>query len=359
MYKGAFSMDSTPALSALLEAQKIAFGPMAFQAVRLLRNYGILECLDKNHNRRATSIAALQEQLNLSAYALKLLLRAGLAAQVVKLQGDDYALTAVGALLLRDEMTRVNMDFMHDVCYRAAFHLDEAITTASPSGLKELSQAATVYEGLAELEPAVLQSWLAYDHLYSDGAFKAASMIVFSQQVDSLLDVGGNTGKWSRYCLAQRPELKIGLFDLPRQVGLARRSLVDLADRCQIDFHEGDILSPHTRLPHGYQIIWMSQFLDCFSAEQIGDILRKAHEALPDGGTLYILEVFSDRQSYDVGSYVVNMSSPYFTCVANGNSFFYAYEDFQPLLSEAGFCISRCYDDLGLGHTLLECKKAQ
>ena len=63
------------------------------------------------------------------------------------------------------------MDFVHDVCYKGLFHLEESIETGKPAGLKELGDWPTVYEGLSQLPPDIQKSWFAFDHFFSDMLF--------------------------------------------------------------------------------------------------------------------------------------------------------------------------------------------
>jgi hypothetical protein len=58
-----------------------------------------------------------------------------------------------------------------------------------------------------------------------------------------------------------------------------------------------------------------------------------------------------------VADFVVNMSSPYFTCVANGKSGFHALKAFREFVDASGFSIAHVYEGLGLGHTLLDLRK--
>ena len=51
------------------------------------------------------------------------------------------------------------------------------------------------------------------------------------------------------------------------------------------------------------------------------------------------------------------MTSLYFTCIANGNSRMYHSEDMIRLIEEAGFYIDETFNDLGVSHTILKCKK--
>jgi hypothetical protein len=101
----------------------------------------------------------------------------------------------------------------------------------------------------------------------------------------------------------------------------------------------------------------MSQFLDCFSKDQILSILKRAARAIDKGSYVYILELFWDRQKYEASTYSLNATSLYFTCIANGNSRMYHSEDFMDIVKQAGLAIESITDDLGISHTLLKCRK--
>lgn len=101
----------------------------------------------------------------------------------------------------------------------------------------------------------------------------------------------------------------------------------------------------------------MSQFLDCFSPEQIITILSNVALVMKPGARLYILELFWDAQKFEAASFSLNASSLYFTCMANGNSRFYSVEKFYRYLEMAGFEVEQRHDNLGVGHTLLICHK--
>ena len=162
-------------------------------------------------------------------------------------------------------MTRVNFDFTRDVCYQAAAHLDESLREGRPAGLKELGPWGTLYQGLSVMPEPAGRSWHAFDHFYSDRAFPALCERMGANPPARLLDIGCNTGKWAQLCLSRLPALQVGLVDLPPQLERARARLeqAGLAERAQL--HPTDLLDPDAALPAGYDLIWMSQFLDCFS----------------------------------------------------------------------------------------------
>ena len=128
-----------------------------------------------------------------------------------------------------------------------------------------------------------------------------------------------------------------------------------LAERATL--HTANLLDQNVQLPQQGDLWWMSQFLDCFSVEQILHILKAAYTAMPDDAQLYILELFWDRQKHAAASYSLNATSLYFTCLANGNSRFYRSDELLELVCQAGFILQEQQDDIGLGHTLLKLSK--
>jgi ubiquinone/menaquinone biosynthesis C-methylase UbiE len=255
-------------------------------------------------------------------------------------------------------VVRVNLDFVHDVCYRGLFDLAESIKEEKPVGLKTLGDWKTIYEGLSSLPPQVQQSWFAFDHWYSDAAFPAALPMVFAGAPQRLLDVGGNTGKWAVQCAKFDPDVKVTIADLPQQLEFARETIRrnNLEDR--VDFYPIDILDGSTPLPEGYDIIWMSQFLDCFSESEIVLILQRAARAMHTASTLCILEPYWDRQANEVAAFCLQQTSLYFTCIANGNSQMFHSNDMIRCLDESGLQVIEDRDEVGVYHTLFKCRKA-
>ena len=125
----------------------------------------------------------------------------------------------------------------------------------------------------------------------------------------------------------------------------------------RVSFHPINILDETAKLPGGHDVIWMSQFLDCFSESEIVSILKRCHEALDNNGQVFILEPFWDRQKFKVSAFCLQMTSLYFTNIANGNSQMYHSGLFTELIEQAGFKVVECIDNIGVSHTLLKCSK--
>ncbi len=352
----AFDEIRKPALEARYDAEKIAFGPVVFQAVRILRDKGILSKIEES-GESGKSIEELSQDTGLSPYGVRVLLETGLSAGVVHMKDERYLLTRTGYFIVNDEMTRVNMDFIQDVCYLPMFHLEESIEKGEPEGLKVFGRWKTVYEGLAELPEKVKRSWFAFDHFYSDSAFPKALPHVFRNSPRTILDIGGNTGRFALKCLAHDPDVKVTIADLPGQLAVAFKNAEKAGVQRRLQGATVDLLEESSELPSGFDAVWMSQFLVCFSPDEIHSILVKVREAIDENTELFILDTFWDRQAWNIAAFCLINSSPYFTAVANGNSMMYRSEDFYAFLEEAGLTVKKEWDGLGISHTLLCCGK--
>jgi hypothetical protein len=352
-----FQADNLSAFEAKSEAQRIAFAPMVFQACRVLRNSGILE-LVKESGATGLTLSEVVAKTDLPRYGVKVLMESGLGTRLFCLSARRFTLTKLGYFILRDTMTRINMDVVHDICYRGMFDLDQAIAEGRPAGLKSLGDWKTLYEGLAALPPTARESWLAFDHYYSDVAFPAALPIVFANPPRRLLDVGGNTGKWAVQCARFNADVKTTIADLEKQLTLARETIRQHHLESRVEFFATDLLDESKPLPAGHDAIWMSQFLDCFSEKEIVSILRRAAAAMSADSTLYILELFWDRQPNETAAFCLQQTSLYFTCIANGNSQMYHSSDLLRCVAESGLKVVEDRDQVGLYHTLLKCRKA-
>ncbi len=352
MKKRTYGNDKKPALEAKMQAQKIAWAPIMFQAARALIDLNILEELMK---RRKASMEELSEACEVSVYGVKVLLEAALGMELVWVEDGVFKLTKTGYFLLRDELTRANMNFTNDVNYEGFKYLKESIVNGKPEGLKVFGEWDTIYEGLSQLPKPIQKSWFGFDHYYSDKAFPAALKIVYRESIGKLLDIGGNTGKWAKASLAFDDKVNVTLMDLPGQLNVAKENL---KDQSRAHFIEANVLKaiPEVR---GFDAVWMSQFLDCFSEEEVLTILNNVKHAINPDGVIYILENYWDDQEYEGAAYSLHATSLYFTCMANGNSKMYYSEDMKAQVEKAGLVIVKEYHDVGgVGHTLYECKMA-
>jgi len=349
-----YGSDKKTAYQAVYDAQKIAFAPIMFHAAKSLRDLGILETIKKN--RKGITIEEIAKKLDLSVYGVKVLVEAGISIELVRVEDDKFFITKTGWYILSDELTRVNMDFTNDVNYLGMHSLNESIKTGKPTGLKTFGKWDTVYEALSELPKQVQKSWFDFDHYYSDYAFPQIMPIIFKNNPKSMLDIGGNTGKFSIKCAEYNEDVKVTILDLQGQLNVAKEKIKEKGFENRISLHPINLLDHSKPYPKGSDMIWMSQFLDCFSQEDVVNLLKRAKEAMSKDSSLFIMETFWDMQKFESTTYSLHAISLYFTNIANGCSQMYHSDDMYKMIEKAGLYVDESFEDIGVGHTLFKCK---
>ncbi len=340
------------ALDAMSQAQMLTFYPFVFQAVVAAKRLGILSYLD--NNKGYSDIQIISKETSISEYGVKILLDMLCKIQVVERNKDDqFILGSVGFFMLNDEQTAINLDFVQDVCYKGAFHLTESIKKQKPIGLKELGDWDTIYDGLLDLPKEVSKSWFNFDHFYSDSIFKNALEIVFSSSPKTIMDIGGNTGRFAfEVCKCNR-DVQVTIVDLKKQLIAAEKNINHSGFISRVNFLEQNMLAKSIELPKNIDVIWMSQFLDCFSEDEIECILNNIVNASNHNTRIIIIETFWDNQMFESAEYCLLGTSLYFTAMANGNSRMYSEKEFKKIITKTKLKVVN-QNTIGEYHTLLE-----
>jgi hypothetical protein len=310
-------------------------------------------------NKEGLTIAELATKSSVSEYGTRVLIEMATISDIVKVDTKEkYTLTKTGFFLARDKMTQVNLLFTQDVCYKGLFSLKDAIIEGRPAGLKEFGNWPTVYEGLSQLPEKVKKSWFDFDHLYSDNSFAHALKIIFKDHPKSIFDIGGNTGKWAIASTKHNADVTVSIFDLPGQLNVAKKNIDAISEiKDRVDYNEIDLLDEKSEIPGGADVYWMSQFLDCFSENEIEDILLKIKKNMKPDATIYIMETFIDNQRFPAAEFSLVATSLYFTAIANGNSKMYSSSAMKYIISKAGFkCVNEHHLHKQSFHTILEIK---
>ena len=365
--------DKIRAIDAKIEAIKIAFSPLTFQAIRALIELGLLQKISDAGDEGIT-VRELSKLSGISEYGVGVLSEMALGMGVIKIRRDDcpsasingenassqcrtessnydlghLVLGKIGWFLLEDNCTRVNFNFTNDICYKGAFNLIDSIKNEKPEGLKVFGDKwATVYEALSTLPEREKKSWFDFDHFYSDIAFPEALPIVYAKKPKNLFDIGGNTGKWAIASCKYDSDVHVTIVDLPGQTAVAEKNAKEAGFSDRISFVSGNVLDSETKLPAGADAVWMSQFLDCFSLHQITKILKKIYNSVDTNCDVFVMEPLWDMQKFEGESYALQATSLYFTCIANGNSKMYRYGELVGAIEAAGFHLVTAHHNLG------------
>ncbi len=347
------------AMEAIKQANLIAVGPFIFQAVVAMRKFGILQRLGELREEDSLTAQQIAQECKVTLYCAQLLLDVAETVDIVIKDQQAYRLSKIGMVLVDDKLTNVNFDFTNEVCYQGLASLTESLRTQKPVGLKTFTtEHDTIYPIISSLPTEARKAWFAYDHFYSDHTFQKALEKIWSlTNVTKIIDVGGNSGRFALEATSFDKNVQVTIVDLPQQCALALKNATEAQRIDRITTFPVDILKNDAKLPNDGTVWWMSQFLDCFSAEQIHHILQLAFRAMPQGSFLVINELFADRQKNEIAKLVIETNSLYFTALANGVSRFYHADEFLALLQNIGFKFIEEYTPANWYHTLLILQK--
>ena len=347
--------DTKSALEAQYAAQKIAFAPIIFQVAKSMRDLGILEVL-YSHDKVGLTLDEISKKVNLSKYGVQTLIETSLSADIVKYMERKYYITKTGYFLLKDKMTNINMNYNHYVNYQGLYYLEESIKEEKALGLKVFGSWDTIYPALSSLPKEAQESWFTFDHYYSDSSFEEAIRILLKNKPNTLLDIGGNTGKFSIQLAQADSNVSITICDLPEQIALAKENVKHAGLEKNIHFIAQDILDESKKIPQSYDIIWMSQFLDCFKEEDIISLLKRIKQSMTDDTLIYIMEPLWDKQRFETSAYCIINTSPYFTAMANGYSKMFNAVDMLDYIHQAGLELIEEIDNVGICQSILICR---
>lgn len=226
-------------------------------------------------------------------------------------------------------------------------------------GILEMANAR-LYRFWGDLTPA-LQTGLPqnevkhsgrpmFDELYADpkrleqfmGAMSGVSMANFEAFADrfdfspfaTMADVGGATGQLSCIVAARHPHLECGSYDLPvvrpiaerriGEAGLGGRVRAGTLDFLKDDFPKVDLIT-------------MGMILHDWNLDGKKMLIRKAYDALPEGGALVAIEnVIDDARRENAFGLMMSLNM----LIEFGDAFDFTGADFAGWCLEAGF--ARC-----------------
>ncbi|MFW2348983.1 methyltransferase [Qipengyuania sp.] len=130
-----------------------------------------------------------------------------------------------------------------------------------------------------------------YSALMASSQEMVADQVIVSgvlKHFDTILDVGGGLGVFAGKVLAQYPDKRVGIFDLPEVLSKGSREAEVDSAAGHLALHPGNFFTDP--LPAAYQCITLVRILHDHDDDKAIALLRAVHAALPPGGTLVIAE---------------------------------------------------------------------
>lgn len=186
-----------------------------------------------------------------------------------------------------------------------------------------------------------------FESIYSDDAhlrgflnamsgIQMGNFIAFAERFDFSghgrhCDIGGAGGQLAIQVARHNPGIQAATFDLPRVTEVASENIAAAGLSEQVQALSGDMF----RDPFpGADVITMGSILHDWDLDQKRVLVRKAHEALPEGGAFAVIEtIIDDERRSNVFGLLMSINM----LLETTGGFDYSAADFKVWALEAGF----------------------
>ncbi|GAA2083583.1 C-20 methyltransferase BchU [Aeromicrobium halocynthiae] len=149
----------------------------------------------------------------------------------------------------------------------------------------------------------------------------------------SVLDIGGGDGVNAIALARENPGVQFTVVDLPGALEIARGKVEEAGLSDRIDTLALDIFND--LYPSGHDGVLFANQLVIWSGEDNVHLLRRAYDALPEGGRAMVFNVMSDDAGD--GPLYSALDNAYFATLTAPRSRIYPWSSYEEWLREAGF----------------------
>lgn len=221
------------------------------------------------------------------------------------------------------------LEMAADRGYRFWADFTDALRTGAAQNETKHSQAPmfeTLYSDEARLEQFMNAMVGA-----SAERFRVLARTFDFSKYDTLCDIGGATAQLSRIVSAAHPDIRCTSFDLPAVVPIAERHIAAAGLSERVTAVGGDFFTDS--FPRA-DIITMGMILHDWNLEKKMMLIRKAYDALPDGGAFIAIEaLIDDARRENVFGLLMSLNM----LIEFGDAFDFTGADFIGWCKEVGF----------------------
>jgi demethylspheroidene O-methyltransferase len=267
------------------EAFDLVAGFTYSQVLRAYVESGLFDTLQ----RGPIGHAEVAEELGLSREAALVLLRAGRALRLSEEPvGDGWMLGEAGAVLAADHGAQA-MIRHHRLLYRDLADPMELLRKdrRAPTELSRFWSYAGALHGAAERGAETVE----YSQLMATSQNFVVDQVLATYSFPEgarLLDVGGGHGAFLTHMGEARPDLHLGLFDLPEVVEQGERILAERFGPGRVSAHPGNFFED--AIPQGYDVVSLVRILHDHDDDPASLLLANIHRSLAPGAQLLIAE---------------------------------------------------------------------
>lgn len=283
-----------------------------------------------------SDVADIARRLALPQNSARILLDGLVAIDLLKRRGETYRNTYVGSLVfLKDSELYIGniVRWQHHIVYKPMFHLLDSLKQGRHVGLVEFSGPGdTLYERIS--------AHPEHEKIFQDAMEEISyqANVIMGEYIDFsetqfLVDIGGGKGVNIVAFASKNPQLRAAVFDIPSVCQMAKQHFLTTSISNRLSAIPGNCFKDS--FPTGADCFTFCHFMCIWSPEENIGLLRKAYEALPNGGKVVIFDIMQndDRR----GPLAAAMGSPYFLGLATGRGMIYSIREYESYCVEAGF----------------------
>lgn len=220
------------------------------------------------------------------------------------------------------------LEMLNNRLYGFWGNLEEGLLTGQPQN--EAKKGEDVFKKLYE-DPDRLKEFIHAMSGIQMGSFMALAQKFDFSKFTTLADIGGSAGLLSVLVAKQHPHMTCVTWDLPPIAEVAQETIQQFQLQDRVKTANGDFFKDD--FPKA-DVITMGNILHDWDEETKLMLIRKAYEALPDGGALVVIEgiIDNDRNKNALGLMMsINM------LIETGVGFDYTFADFETWAKAVGF----------------------
>ncbi|HQX04115.1 MAG TPA: methyltransferase [Flavobacterium sp.] len=262
-----------------------------YMAVNTACKLNVFDTIDNNQ----LNINQLAELLKLDKNSLELLLKALVSIGFLNTKNGVYALNDVSAQLTEKHPNSLKFACMnwageHLTSWQ---NLDYSIKTGKSSFAHGTGDDFFDY---LNKHPDKLNKYHKAMFEYARDDYADLPHKINFNKHNTVIDVGGGYGAAISIIKQKFPDINCALFDL--------KEVIEKCNVSNIELIEGNFFSA---IPMNFEAIILSRVLHDWNNEKASSILKNCHDALPEKGTLYVIENCSDLISVDLSLLSLNM----------------------------------------------------
>ena len=207
--------------------------------------------------------------------------------------------------------------------------LGTALKTGRPQNEVKV-HGTSIFEELYANEAKLAEFLRAMTGFQADNFWELAETFDFSRY-KTVCDAGGALALLSRIVGARHPHLRFTSFDLPPVAPHAQREVDAAGMSRRIEIVSGDFFSDE--IPRA-DVVTMGNVLHDWNLEKKMILIRKAYDALPEGGAFIVIEnLIDDARRENAFGLLMSLNM----LIEFGDAFDYSGADFRGWCREVGF----------------------